>query len=652
MYIRKDEVGIAINGVSKNIELEKIFKLRKSVCKISYNIYFQKKKKYGTGFFMILFPYNPFRCLVTNYHVVSEELKDIELELQNKKNIKLSLDKNARFTAFFKSPIDITIIEIKDQDLNIINNIDFLNLDENYRYGYNLYENKEVFSLGFPHGVAMFQGTGKITYINNYEFNHYLSTYEGSSGSPICLNNDSSDSKVIGIHKQGDLGNNINIGTFIGVILDKLNSIRQNRKMFDKRNNDSKLFENILLISGSTKKRINNNSPNYLHDYRQDKKNINYFNVNFSREKIENKIPIDFSPNLYRINKNIYNNLNESNNYFNDYNDDLVPRKYNNYIPKKENIFDNSISTNYIEGEILIHKNDLNEEIRIIYSNSKEVGKKCEISIDNKKIKFSSYYKFNCIGRHKIKYSFNNLLSNTSNMFQDCSSLSYLDLSNFNAANVINMKGMFSNCISLSNLNLTKINTENVSDMSEMFRGCSSLKNLNLSDFNTEKVIYMNEMFRDCSSLINVKLSNFNTENVTDMCEMFRGCSSISNLNLSNFKTANVKNMCEMFRGCSSLQNLNLSNFNTSNVRNMSEMFRSCSSLLNLNLSNFNTANVIDMNYMFQDCSSLSNLNLSNFNTSKVKNIDWMFLNCSSNLIIITKDFKIKQYGFNHKIPK
>ena len=61
---------------------------------------------------MILFPYDPFRCLVTNYHVVSEELKDIELELHNKKVIKLSLDKNARFTTFFKSPIDITIIEI------------------------------------------------------------------------------------------------------------------------------------------------------------------------------------------------------------------------------------------------------------------------------------------------------------------------------------------------------------------------------------------------------------------------------------------------------------------------------------------------------------------------------------------------------------
>ena len=120
--------------------------------------------------------------------------------------------------------------------------------------------------MGFPFEIEKFQGTGKITYIDNYEFKHDLSTYEGSSGSPICLNNDYSDSKDIGIHKQGDTGNNINIGTFIGVILDKLNNIRQNRRKFVTRNNDSKPFENILLMSGSKKKRINNNYPNDLHD--------------------------------------------------------------------------------------------------------------------------------------------------------------------------------------------------------------------------------------------------------------------------------------------------------------------------------------------------------------------------------------------------
>ena len=37
--------------------------------------------------------------------------------------------------------------------------------------------------------------------------------------------------------------------------------------------------------------------------------------------------------------------------------------------------------------------------------------------------------------------------------------------------------------------------------MSSMFEGCSSLKNINLSNFNTNKVTDMSEMFGWCSSL-------------------------------------------------------------------------------------------------------------------------------------------------------
>ena len=38
-------------------------------------------------------------------------------------------------------------------------------------------------------------------------------------------------------------------------------------------------------------------------------------------------------------------------------------------------------------------------------------------------------------------------------MFCDCSSLTYLDLSNFNTNNVDNINAMFYNCSSLENLN-------------------------------------------------------------------------------------------------------------------------------------------------------------------------------------------------------
>ena len=61
--------------------------------------------------------------------------------------------------------------------------------------------------------------------------------------------------------------------------------------------------------------------------------------------------------------------------------------------------------------------------------------------------------------------------------------------------------------------------------MSYMFNECSSLTNINLSNFNTNKVTDMSCMFRECSSLEELNLSNFNTNNVNNMIGMFEGCS-------------------------------------------------------------------------------------------------------------------------------
>ena len=57
--------------------------------------------------------------------------------------------------------------------------------------------------------------------------------------------------------------------------------------------------------------------------------------------------------------------------------------------------------------------------------------------------------------------------------------------------------------------------------MSGMFFECSSLTNIDLSNFNAQNVTNMSFMFYKCSSLTNIDLSNFNTQNVTDMSFMF-----------------------------------------------------------------------------------------------------------------------------------
>ena len=201
---------------------------------------------------------------------------------------------------------------------------------------------------------------------------------------------------------------------------------------------------------------------------------------------------------------------------------------------------------------------------------------------------------------------------------------------NFNTINVINMSYMFDDCESLTSLDLSSFNTANVTNMSRMFLSCESLTSLDLSSFNTSNVTDMSAMFGACYSLTSLDLSSFNTSNVTDMSLMFGACPSLTSLDLSNFNTLNVTNMYGMFRYCRSLTSLDLSNFNTTNVTTMEDMFSGCESLTSLDLSNFNTSNVTNMRYMFNECSSLTSLDLSNFNTLNVTNMYGMFENCSS----------------------
>ena len=208
-----------------------------------------------------------------------------------------------------------------------------------------------------------------------------------------------------------------------------------------------------------------------------------------------------------------------------------------------------------------------------------------------------------------------------------------------NTSTVTNMGGMFNNCNSLTSLDLSNFDTSLVTNMGEMFAGCKKVTSLDLSNFNTSKVTTMLAMFRECYDLNTLNLSSFDTSNVTDMKAMFQFCKALTSLDLHNFNTSKVTNMTSMFYNCNSLTSLDISNFDTSNVTNMVSMFYSCNSLTELNVSSFDTSNVTNMNAMFQKCSNLKKIDVSNFNTSNVTNMGGMFLGCSNTTEINVNGF-------------
>ena len=263
-------------------------------------------------------------------------------------------------------------------------------------------------------------------------------------------------------------------------------------------------------------------------------------------------------------------------------------------------------------------------------------------------------------------------------MFNGCSALSSLDLSNFNTAIVTNMSYMFFNCANLSSLDLSNFNTAIVSDMSLMFGSCSTLSSLDLSNFYTKEVRDMSYMFSRCSALTTIYASDkFVTSKVQSGISMFSACKNLKGtiLNYKDSKTDHTYANCgtngyftpvfeyaEFNEGTGTLTfrrglskpkgayalNLEASEpgwwsthryeikkvvFDASfaNARPTScyKWFHHCTNLATIEgIENLNTENVTNMHGMFFYCPNLSSLDLTNFSTGNVTDMNAMFGDC------------------------
>ena len=123
--------------------------------------------------------------------------------------------------------------------------------------------------------------------------------------------------------------------------------------------------------------------------------------------------------------------------------------------------------------------------------------------------------------------------------------------------------------------------------ISSLFNDCSSLTSLDISSFSTSNIRFMEYTFYNCKKLASLSLSNFDTSSVEYMKAMFSGCSSLTSLDLSNFDTSSAVTMEDMFKGCNKLISLDLSSFQTSKVNFMNQMFLECTNLKYINFYNF-----------------------------------------------------------------
>ena len=213
---------------------------------------------------------------------------------------------------------------------------------------------------------------------------------------------------------------------------------------------------------------------------------------------------------IYRRNYQILSTVNEL--FNNNIIDDL-----NNIINRK-NIFDilnlyhkmnkNKDKDKDIQIWKIIYDINGEKEINIFGSNFvKNNINNCKMILDNNEHILSSNYQIKNNNTNKlleIKLKINNKMTDMSYMFNNCSSLSYLnDFSNWNTNTITNMSNMFNYCKTLKNIpDISKWDTSNVTDMSYMFANCKSLKSIpNISKWNINKKAIMNDMFLNCETL-------------------------------------------------------------------------------------------------------------------------------------------------------
>ena len=540
------------NEKSNMISIRSLDKTSKYFCKLICKN--DDEEWTGNGFFMSIKFENEviFNCILANNHIIDRYISNANIQLQigdSKKTFNIGKERHIKY---FKNPIDITMIEILDED-EFIKDLNFLFYDLNYiKYGYDYYLDKEIFTLQHLYGEEMQSAIGKIIHIKDYEFEHNAGSCEGSSGSPVIL---IENNCVIGMHKGTKKISENKIGIFFG-------------KLFAKKVINSKLQKRIKNIQNqiSVEKSI----------------------------KFENEEPQNITNNPVSLPQKNENELNSDNNN--------QEKEDKNVLTLKYSIQENK-SYVYLFSKEFLKYNNKNKLVMFIYNEKYDLCHK----MDKSKIII-----INNIVEIKLK-KLNEVIS-FEKMFEGTDLMSISGFSSFETKELINISSMFSGCKNLiSIIDIDFLNTNNVKKMNYMFYNCKSLESLpDISKWDTNNVTQIDYMFEGCEKLKSLPdISNWNTSNVTQMKHMFSNCKSLTSVpDISKWDVSKVKDISYLFSDCESLLSIpDIQKWSTKNIKNIFCLFSRCKSLTSIpDMSKWKTKKIKNKNNLPNGCKNANKI--------------------------------------------
>lgn len=214
-------------------------------------------------------------------------------------------------------------------------------------------------------------------------------------------------------------------------------------------------------------------------------------------------------------------------------------------------------------------------------------------------------------------------------------------IAGWDSSHVINMYGLFTNARSLTEgLSLRNWDTSGVQDMRYMFSGCTSVLFIDVSNWDTGKVLSMAGMFQvgdnwkgngQLTEIIG--LGDLDVSNVMDMTSMFYGAGQMTTYDIGRWNVSKVESMNHMFADNFKLRSLDLSDWDVSSLKTVYNMFNDNTNLKTIgDVSHWKTASLVDAGCWLNNASSFAGdnygiLDLSGWNTENLKSAGEMFFN-------------------------
>lgn len=139
-------------------------------------------------------------------------------------------------------------------------------------------------------------------------------------------------------------------------------------------------------------------------------------------------------------------------------------------------------------------------------------------------------------------------------MFYYCKKLTKVMSNENHSTTLITMDDIFSNCISLTNIDLSKWYVKPLY-MGAMFNTCSALESVDMSNLDTSEVTSLYNVFNRCGNLTNIVVGDkFDTSKVANLNSTFYLCGKLETLPKMN--AISVTTFSNFIAGCTNLKNM------------------------------------------------------------------------------------------------